>query len=501
MASKFFTKTGEENFINNVIKNGLKIPNLPKYYILRLAINKSFRLSYYPLDHNIWSNTITYDGDARNEKEYNYEQILGKGNKNYETMLRAMFAFRHKDENIDFSDDSKFDMALHKYIHRGLLEIYNTYKTTDNFYQYLIDEFKLNSNTSYDIAVELTNNQVNEEDILKYCKENGIYIEIIDKEDSIRHMAYKIRLKNTDDYKKLSKDIDSFQMQFGLAGPALFDEVIGEAMTFYIYLPKLQKDWQKLNGESFRADLMKYSQEFEIGAYCGRDIKNDPIFFDLEQCPHIFIAGTTGSGKSVLMRNLIISIAKLNSDAQFILIDPKNGAEFGIYENKVNISAICDKKVIKNSDEVYELMQKLVDEMERRYKVLDINKVAKNNQLKEPLTNIIVVIDEVADLFTSNKNIEDVIIRIAQKGRASGIFLILATQTPNSEILSQSLRANIPTRIALQTISSAQSKVIMDESGAQGLLGKGDLYIKINGGKKILAFAPFIDNSQIGALL
>ena len=75
MASKFFTKTGEENFINTVIKNGLKIPNLPKYYILRLAINKSFRLSYYPLDHNIWSNTITYDSDARNEKEYNYEQF------------------------------------------------------------------------------------------------------------------------------------------------------------------------------------------------------------------------------------------------------------------------------------------------------------------------------------------------------------------------------------------------------------------------------------------
>ena len=336
MASKFFTKTGEENFINTVIKNGLKIPNLPKYYILRLAINKSFRLSYYPLDHNIWSNTITYDGDARNEKEYNYEQILGKGNKNYETMLRAMFAFRHKDENIDFSDDSNFDMALHKYIHRGLLEIYNTYKTTDNFYQYLIDEFNLNSTTNYDISAK-SDDRVDEEDILKYCKENSIYIEIIDKEDSIRHIAYKIRLKNTDDYKKLSKDIDSFQMRFGLAGPALFDEVIGEAMTFYIYLPKLQKDWQILNGESFRTDLMKYGQKFEIGAYCGRDMKNDPIFFDLEQCPHIFIAGTTGSGKSVLMRNLIISIAKLNSNVEFILIDPKNGAEFGIYENKAMI--------------------------------------------------------------------------------------------------------------------------------------------------------------------
>ena len=500
MASKFFTKTGEENFINTVIKNGLKIPNLPKYYILRLAINKSFRLSYYPLDHNIWSNTITYDGDARNEKEYNYEQILGKGNKNYETMLRAMFAFRHKDENIDFSDDSNFDMALHKYIHRGLLEIYNTYKTTDNFYQYLIDEFNLNSATNYDISAK-SDDRVDEEDILKYCKENSIYIEIIDKEDSIRHIAYKIRLKNTDDYKKLSKDIDSFQMRFGLAGPALFDEVIGEAMTFYIYLPKLQKDWQILNGESFKADLMKYNQKFEIGAYCGRDMKNDPIFFDLEQCPHIFIAGTTGSGKSVLMRNLIISIAKLNSNVEFILIDPKKGAEFGIYENKVNISVICGKKVIKNSDEVYDLMKKLVDEMERRYKILDSNKVAKNNQLKEPLSNVVVVIDEVADLFASNKNIEDLIIRIAQKGRASGIFLILATQTPNSEILSQNLRANIPTRIALKTISSPQSKVIMDEVGAQNLLGKGDLYIKINGGKKILAFAPFIDNSEIRDLV
>lgn len=503
MASKFFTKTGEENFINTLIKNGLNI-DIPKYYILRLAINKSFRLKYYPLDNGVWSKTITHDGSGKNEKEYNYEQLigLGKNSKNdYANILRAMFAFRHKDENLDFSDDSVFENAVEKYIHRGLLEIYNTYKSSDDFYQWLIDDFELTNLTISPEPERQIGSEIDEEELLNYFKKDNLDIEILEIQNAIRYNAYKIHINADKDYKKLKADLSNFKHKFGLSGEAIFEEASGEAMNFYIYLPKLEQNWQKLNGTDFKADLAKLDKKYEISAYCGRDMKNRPFFFNLVDAPHIFVVGTSGSGKSVLLKNLIVSIAKLNQNVEFVLIDPKGGAEFGIYENLVNLSETCEKKIIKDSNEANSFIEKIVGEMEARYAFLGENKVAKNSELSKPLNNIVIVVDELSDLLASDKDVQKSIERLAQKGRAAGIFLILATQTPNSQIFSQSLRSNVLTRITLKTTTSAQSKVGMDEVGAENLLGRGDLYMKLSGGEKVLLFAPFLSNSEVKEIL
>ena len=348
MATKFNTKPGEEQFINTVIKNGFKF-ELPKYIMLRLAINISFRLPYYSLDNKIWSDSISYSGENAKGAEYNYEQVTGLGKeKDYTNVLRAMFAWRHRDENIDFSDDAHFEKTVEKYIHRGLLEINNTYKASDDFYQWLIDNLKL---SGLDEKPSLTSQQnLNtslQEDLLHYFKKENLSIEILDYRDAIRHDVCKIHIKEQKDYKTLNKSISTFKNEFGLYGEADLCEVVGEKMNFLLYLPRAKNEWKNFGFDEFKADLDKVNKA-EIEVYCGRTLYNEPYFFDLNDCPHLLVAGTTGSGKSVLLNTIIASIEKLNKNTEFVLIDPKNGAEFGFYEKTRILSDITQNKVIKD---------------------------------------------------------------------------------------------------------------------------------------------------------
>ena len=254
MATKFNTKPGEEQFINTVIKNGFKF-ELPKYIMLRLAINISFRLPYYSLDNKIWSDSISYSGENAKGAEYNYEQVTGLGKeKDYTNVLRAMFAWRHRDENIDFSDDAHFEKTVEKYIHRGLLEINNTYKASDDFYQWLIDNLKL---SGLDEKPSLTSQQnLNtslQEDLLHYFKKENLSIEILDYRDAIRHDVCKIHIKEQKDYKTLNKSISTFKNEFGLYGEADLCEVVGEKMNFLLYLPRAKNEWKNFGFDEFKA--------------------------------------------------------------------------------------------------------------------------------------------------------------------------------------------------------------------------------------------------------
>ena len=156
-------------------------------------------------------------------------------------------------------------------------------------------------------------------------------------------------------------------------------------------------------------------------------------------------------------------------------------------------------------NEVGQTLNSLIDEMERRYGILESSAVSKNSDLTTPLNNIIVVIDEVVDMFNQIKVAQANIERLAQKARAFGIHLILATQSPNSDIFSQTLRLNIPARIALKVTTSKQSIVAIDEIGAENLLGRGDMFFKPNGGEnggeKVRIIAPFLEKDDIRKFL
>lgn len=236
----------------------------------------------------------------------------------------------------------------------------------------------------------------------------------------------------------------------------------------------------------------------------GKRITGEPFVVDLAKMPHLLVAGTTGSGKSVGVNSMILSLLYKFEPSQLrlILIDPKK-VEFAYYEDIPHL--LCP--VVDQMNEAKHGLQWCVKEMERRYKLAHSIKVrnlesynAKVREAKmngEPLMNplaknvgedieleelpyIVVVVDELADLLmVDKKGVEESLIRLAQKARAAGIHLILATQRPSADVISGLLRTNIPSRAAFQVATGSDSRIILDQTGAENLLGNGDFLFKM----------------------
>lgn len=217
-------------------------------------------------------------------------------------------------------------------------------------------------------------------------------------------------------------------------------------------------------------------------AFClGKDVSGSPIYADLAKMPHLLVAGSTGTGKTIFLNNLILSFLYRNGPSvlRLILIDPKR-VEFPVYNELPHL--LCPP--ILDSQKTINALKWLVSEMERRFEALssvktrDIrgyNEVALRSE-EEPLPYIVVVIDELADLMAARgKEIETGIVRLAQMARAVGIHLIVATQRPSVEVITGLIKANITARVTFQVASQIDSRTVLDVSGAEKLLGLGDL--------------------------
>ena len=255
----------------------------------------------------------------------------------------------------------------------------------------------------------------------------------------------------------------------------------------------------------------------------GKDIAGKPVIVDLARMPHLLVAGTTGSGKSVAVNAMILSLLYKAEPRQvrLILIDPKM-LELSVYEGIPHLLApvVTDMKLAANA------LHWCVGEMERRYRLMSTlgvrnlsgynARVAEAKKAGEPLTNpftltpespepieemplIVVVIDELADLMmVTGKKIEELIARIAQKARAAGIHLILATQRPSVDVITGLIKANIPSRIAFQVASKVDSRTILDQMGAETLLGQGDmLYLPPGTGHPQRVHGAFVADTEV----
>ncbi len=210
----------------------------------------------------------------------------------------------------------------------------------------------------------------------------------------------------------------------------------------------------------------------------GRDVAGNPVFANLKRMPHLLIAGSTGTGKTICLNSLINSLLYKNSpeSLRFVLIDPKR-VEFPVYNEIPHL--LCP--VIVETQKAVNSLKWLINEMERRFKLLSENRVRDmegyNNIFRdEPLPYLVLVIDELADLMASRgKEIEAGIVRLAQMSRAVGIHLVLATQRPSVEVITGLIKANITSRVAFQVASQIDSRTIIDMAGAEKLLGNGDM--------------------------
>lgn len=241
----------------------------------------------------------------------------------------------------------------------------------------------------------------------------------------------------------------------------------------------------------------------------GKDIGGNCIVGNIRKMPHMLIAGTTGSGKSVCMNSIIISLLYKASpeDVKLIMVDPKM-VELGIYNGipHLLIPVVTDPKKAAGS------LQWAVTEMLRRYKLMSdagVRDLESYNSIVESeedgaakLPQVVIIVDELADLMlVAAKEVEDSICRIAQMGRAAGMHLIIATQRPSADVITGLMKANIPSRIAFSVASAMESRIILDTMGAEKLVGKGDmLYAPIGAGKPLRVQGCFVTDSEVEAV-
>ncbi|WP_245825350.1 DNA translocase FtsK [Pseudocolwellia agarivorans] len=285
----------------------------------------------------------------------------------------------------------------------------------------------------------------------------------------------------------------------------------------------------------FFADVIsceKFSESSsKLAMAIGSDISGEPVIADLAKMPHLLVAGTTGSGKSVAVNTMIVSILYKASpeDVRMIMIDPKQ-VELSVYDGIPHLLS----EVVTDMKEAANALRWCVGEMERRYQLMSKlgvrnlkgynAKVAKAIEAGEPLidplwepkdafsqtpplltklSSIVIIVDEFADMMMIvGKKVEELIARIAQKARAAGIHLILATQRPSADVITGLIKANIPTRMALRVQSRIESRIILDQQGADQLLGMGDMfYLPPGEAVPIRVHGAFVDDHEVHAVV
>ena len=267
--------------------------------------------------------------------------------------------------------------------------------------------------------------------------------------------------------------------------------------TIGIELPNSSRENVYLSEIISSSNFLK--KEIKLPIALGKSISGVPVIGDLTSMPHLLIAGTTGSGKSVCINTIILSLLyKHKPDkCKFILIDPKM-LELSTYEGIPHL--LCP--VITEAKRAASVLGWVVKEMENRYKLMTKEGVRNidgyNSKHKLPMPFIVVIVDEMSDLMlVAGKEIEGYIQKLSQMARAAGIHIIMATQRPSVDVITGTIKANFPTRISFQVTSKIDSRTILGEQGAEQLLGKGDMLYMSSANKIVRIHAPYVSENEI----
>ena len=267
--------------------------------------------------------------------------------------------------------------------------------------------------------------------------------------------------------------------------------------TIGIEIPNSFRENVYLNEIISSSNFLK--KEIKLPIALGKDISGLPIIADLTSMPHLLIAGTTGSGKSVCINTIILSLLFKHppDKCKFILIDPKM-LELSTYEGVPHL--LCP--VITEPTKAASVLGWVVKEMESRYRLMTKEGVRNidgyNSKHKLAMPYIVVIVDEMSDLMlVHGKEIENYIQKLSQMARAAGIHIIMATQRPSVDVITGTIKANFPTRISFQVTSKIDSRTILGEQGAEQLLGKGDMLYMTSANKIVRIHAPFVSEDEI----
>ena len=366
-----------------------------------------------------------------------------------------------------------------------------------------IDLLKHTGRSSGDATAEMRENSQRLDETLASFK---IEAHIINVTRGPSVTRYEVELDKGVRLSKLTSVADDIALSLGASGVRIA-AVPGKISIVGIEVPN-----RNVTTVSLRevVDSQEFHKAKSLSSFAvGKDIGGNCIVGNIAKLPHMLIAGTTGSGKSVCMNSIIISLLYKASpdDVKLIMVDPKM-VELGIYNGipHLLIPVVTDPKKAAGS------LQWAVAEMLRRYKAMsdvgvrDLESYNSIIEMQDPekkkLPQVVVIIDELADLMlVAAKEVEESICRIAQMGRAAGIHLIIATQRPSADVITGLMKANIPSRIAFAVASAMESRIILDTQGAEKLVGRGDmLYAPIGNGKPKRVQGCFVSDAEVEAV-
>nr|VFJ55286.1 MAG: DNA segregation ATPase FtsK/SpoIIIE, S-DNA-T family [Candidatus Kentron sp. FW] len=469
-----YTSRADEDTIDLVLRKGLEAKTLPKWTVLRLALAQSLRLDSPP--------DASLDKPEDRGSEYRLEQVTGRGQApkgaetrtDFDDPIRALLSMYHN-QNL-FLDVATYRKLLQRHIRRGLREIRVGWRESHDFHQYLYQELF----AGLDGMAEAKLSHEQSDRLTNALREIDIRAEIRDSQDGPRLSRISLYLPDVHDLDRVRRGLDKIAFSMGLGEQGVFATPTRESKVLALDIPRPRETWRIIQGGELRGWTDRDTEGMVLPVWPGVNVLGKPFCFDLARAPHLLVGGTTGSGKSVCLHALILSLLWRQSreDLQFCLIDPKR-VEFEGYRTLPNLFG---GQVFNHAKDALKILEALVEEMETRTEALtkagvrDLPEGRASGRLKR-LPFIAVFIEELADLFDQAPLVEAPLIRLLQKARATGIHLVIATQRPDAATFIGRVRSNLPARIALRVQKSSDSKIILDDTGAERLTGSGDMLV------------------------
>ncbi|MDO4576112.1 MAG: DNA translocase FtsK 4TM domain-containing protein [Planctomycetia bacterium] len=329
---------------------------------------------------------------------------------------------------------------------------------------------------------------------------------------------YQVELESGIRVAKIANLADDLAVKLGVANVRIVFPILGKKNLVGVEIPNVKKQWVRLR--EVMEELAGTYSRMNIPIFLGKDVAGKPLMTDLTRMPHLLIAGRTGTGKSVCLNSIITSILMTRSpkDVRMLMVDPKM-VELSQYKTIPHLM----HPVVTDMKKAEAILGWAVEKMEERYRIMSrvgtrnieaFNHLSESDRMKlfrpqpgetvpESMPYIVIVVDEMADLImTSPKEVESHIIRLAQKSRAVGIHLILATQKPIVSVITSLIKSNLPARIAFQVSSKNDSRVVLDENGADRLLGNGDMLFLLPGTSTLVrAQGTFLSDDEINRVV
>lgn len=483
--AKIYTGQTDEQIIRSARLKGLESESLPKWVFLRLALALSLKI---PLPPDPAFERIE---DRAGGSEYSYEQLTGEGLKDDFTEVFCALLSAYHEEDL-FSNPELYRKYLQRHVRRGLYEIRACWKEGHDFHAFLAQDL-----LSEKRRERRQTKQGGIPDLQSVFLEIGVNGEIQNTIEGARLSRYFIHLQDLQDLKRLEKGLEKVAFSLGKEPGSLSLERTAEPRLIGLDILRDPTTWQEAAIDP--AGLRLQKKGFRLPVSPGIEVMGKPFVFDLASAPHLLIGGTTGSGKSVCIHALILSLLENNrsEDLKLCLIDPKH-VEYNEYES---LDDYLLQSVITEPSEALNALESIREEMgerERQFARKGVRNIDDfTNEVGGVMPRIVVIVDELADLVLRNGEIESVLVTLAQKARSSGIHLILATQRPDARTFTGLLRSTIPSRIALTVQKSSESKILLDNVGAERLTGQGDMIVKLSGEKPVRVHGYHVKQENI----